>query len=294
MTVALVANIARPISSAISTAFSADSYGLLSSYGLLGASANPDAVIEALFANSEVGAWYDPSDLTKMFQDRAGTTPVTADGQTVGKILDKSGNNNHAVASSDAARPLYKTDGTYHWLQFDGVDDSLSTAAITWGTNKLSAFTGIMNHSNSAAASAFGSGNWNTIGTFECFVPFDTNGKVQFGWRGDLGFAWRETGARSIDVKRVYAGVVDGDGTGSATEVPVLNENGILITGVGGGGQNNTANLVTAPLYLGMRDGSSLPFNGNIYPIIVRAALSTTQEITDTETWVAAKTGVTL
>ena len=51
---------------------------------------DPDAVIEALFANSEVGAWYDPSDLTTMFQDRAGTTPVTADGQTVGLILDKS------------------------------------------------------------------------------------------------------------------------------------------------------------------------------------------------------------
>ena len=44
-----------------------------------------------LFASGEQGAWYDPSDLTTMFQDRAGTTPVTADGQTVGKILDKSG-----------------------------------------------------------------------------------------------------------------------------------------------------------------------------------------------------------
>ena len=43
-----------------------------------------------LFAAGEQGAWYDPSDLTTMFQDRAGTTPVTADGQTVGLILDKS------------------------------------------------------------------------------------------------------------------------------------------------------------------------------------------------------------
>jgi hypothetical protein len=43
-----------------------------------------------LFFYGEEGAWYDPSDLTTMFQDRAGTTPVTADGQTVGLILDKS------------------------------------------------------------------------------------------------------------------------------------------------------------------------------------------------------------
>lgn len=43
----------------------------------------------ALFLNSEPGVWYDPSDLTTMFQDRAGTTPVTATGQTVGLVLDK-------------------------------------------------------------------------------------------------------------------------------------------------------------------------------------------------------------
>jgi len=43
-----------------------------------------------LFDNGEEGAWYDPSDLSTMFQDSAGTTPVTADGQPVGLILDKS------------------------------------------------------------------------------------------------------------------------------------------------------------------------------------------------------------
>lgn len=40
-----------------------------------------------LFASGEQGAWYDPSDLSTM---SAGTTPVTADGQPVGLILDKS------------------------------------------------------------------------------------------------------------------------------------------------------------------------------------------------------------
>ena len=44
----------------------------------------------SLFANNEVGGWYDPSDLSTLFQDVAGTTPVTASGQTVGLHLDKS------------------------------------------------------------------------------------------------------------------------------------------------------------------------------------------------------------
>jgi len=60
------------------------------SNGITVTESDPDAVITALFASGEQGAWYDPSDLSTMFQNRAGTTPVTADGQTVGLILDKS------------------------------------------------------------------------------------------------------------------------------------------------------------------------------------------------------------
>ena len=46
------------------------------------------------FAAGEQGAWYDPSDLTTLFQDSAGTTPMSAVGtvadQPVGLMLDKS------------------------------------------------------------------------------------------------------------------------------------------------------------------------------------------------------------
>lgn len=43
-----------------------------------------------LFAGGEAGAWFDPSDLATLFQDAAGSVPVTADGQPVGLVLDKS------------------------------------------------------------------------------------------------------------------------------------------------------------------------------------------------------------
>jgi hypothetical protein len=42
-----------------------------------------------LFTAGEQGGWWDPSDLSTMYQDSAGTTPVTAVGQPVGMILDK-------------------------------------------------------------------------------------------------------------------------------------------------------------------------------------------------------------
>lgn len=44
----------------------------------------------SLFSAEEQGVWYDPSDLSTLFQDAAGTTPVTAVEQPVGLMLDKS------------------------------------------------------------------------------------------------------------------------------------------------------------------------------------------------------------
>lgn len=43
-----------------------------------------------LFSNGEQGFFYDPNDLSTMYQDAAGTVPVTAVGQPLGLVLDKS------------------------------------------------------------------------------------------------------------------------------------------------------------------------------------------------------------
>jgi len=42
-----------------------------------------------LFRSGEQGIWLDPSDFSSLYQDAAGTTPVTALGQPVGLALDK-------------------------------------------------------------------------------------------------------------------------------------------------------------------------------------------------------------
>jgi len=45
--------------------------------------------LRSLFASGEQGIWLDPSDFSTLYQDSAGTTPVTAVGQPVGLALDK-------------------------------------------------------------------------------------------------------------------------------------------------------------------------------------------------------------
>lgn len=78
-----------------------------------------------LFAGGKQGVWYDPSDKSSLFQDVAGTVPVTKDGDPVALMRDKSGNGNHATQTVSTSRPVYKTDGVLHWLFFDGTDDYL-------------------------------------------------------------------------------------------------------------------------------------------------------------------------
>ena len=65
-----------------------------------------------LFPSGVVGAWFDPSDISTLFQDTAGTTPVTAAGQTVALMRDKSGGGYHATQATAAQRPTYRVDAT--------------------------------------------------------------------------------------------------------------------------------------------------------------------------------------
>ena len=73
------------------------------------------ALSTSLFSAGEQGAFYIPRPIVNgvqsLFQDAAGTTPVTADGDPVGKMLDQSGNGNHATQSVSGARPPYEISG---------------------------------------------------------------------------------------------------------------------------------------------------------------------------------------
>lgn len=92
-----------------------------------GSSWSPDFLFDA----SQVGVWYDPSDLATMWTDSIGGTAAAA-GDPINVIEDKSGNNLHGYAPSSAGRPILRqTAGGLYYLEFDGADDYLQIGAVS-------------------------------------------------------------------------------------------------------------------------------------------------------------------
>lgn len=91
-----------------------------------------NALGEAAFtpASLSPAAWYDPSDLTSMFQNSNGTTAAVVD-SPVGYIADKSGNGKHLTQADNVGRrPLLRQSGALYYLEYDGTDDVLYNVLI--------------------------------------------------------------------------------------------------------------------------------------------------------------------
>ena len=241
----------------------------------------------SLFAASEPGFWYDPSDLSTLFQDAAGTTPVTAAGQSVGLVLDKSGRGNHATQSTSLSRPTYQVDSNGRgYLNFDGSDDSLVTGTITPGTDKAQVFAGVRKPVENANG---------TIVEFS--VAADGNPGAFFlraSGGSSANYQWAVRSASNTTSPVITATAPD------TSVLDLLVDFAAPITTTRRNGAQTTfaatpagaGNFLAYPAYIGRRGGTSLPFNGRIYSLICRFGPNlTADQIAQTEAWVNARTG---
>ena len=83
------------------------------------------SLMRKLFSNGEQGFFYDPNDLSTMFQDAAGTVPVTAAGQAVGLMLDKS---KGLLRTEKVVNPDFDSDTA--WLKAANVTISNGSAIL--------------------------------------------------------------------------------------------------------------------------------------------------------------------
>ena len=246
-------------------------------------------LIKKLFANNEQGFFYDPNDLSTMFQDSAGTVPVTDAGQSVGLILDKSGRNNHAFQNNSASRPILRKNAATgaNYLEFDGADDSLHTNIINYNSaDKLSLFAGARKFGSRAEVLVESSANANNfVGAF--YVSHDSSRMVSL-IRGSANNSFLI--AEGIIPPSTFVTTIKSDLAGSLHTFSV---NG-TVRATSNTNLGANSKLTDHPLNICRRPNTNYPFNGHVYGLIGIGKLVSDDETLAIEKEIAKRVGVTL
>ena len=247
-------------------------------------------LIKSLFSNGEQGFFYDPNDLSTMYQNAAGTIPVTAARQPVGLIKDKSGRNNHAFQTVSASRPILQRNATTgaYYLAFDGVDDFLQSNNIDFtARDKVSLFTGVRRLSDVGVSTIAEFSANSGLNTNSFYLVALSNGAPQFNSRGSGNSATVSSQRFPAPAPVVISSV--GDISGKVSKIRA-NGGGYAVNV----GDQGTGNYGNHPLYIGRRGGAALSFNGHIYGLIGIGKLVSDNEIVNIEKELAKRVGVTL
>lgn len=244
-----------------------------------------------LFAAGAAGVWFDPTDRSTLFQDSAGTIPVTGFGQPVGRMLDRGPNRLHAVQANANARPTYTAGvlGT-GCLVFDGVDDFLITQTLTMtGVSVVNLCVGQRKTSDAGIGAVVSLGGSASLpGAFQTFAP---RSATNYGWRGFTA------ASAAIDVNSLNFPAPDTavlTGTWAPTAAP-----GSQITGrrngveVARSGTGLAGSFQSLPLTLGLRN-PDLPYRGQLYGLWLGGFAVSAARLRALELWMAAKCGVTI
>ncbi len=189
--------------------------GTLNTFGSGSGSDSGVPSITDLFSNGENGFWYDASDTSVLFTDTAGTTTVTAVGQEVKRINDKSGNGNHLVFETDRY-PRYSkhpTTGSRNRLA-----DSNTLTRAQNQDNDLEGFRGWQNYSATTRCTTDNTTSPQTgADSFKVYnTSSDSGSFISWQARGILNTDDNETHTLSVYFKPT------GNGTHPVTDLALL------------------------------------------------------------------------
>jgi len=208
----------------------------------------------------------------------------------VGLMLDKSGNGFNATQATLANKPVLQQDGNgMYYLAFDGIDDFLVTPSIDFSaTDKMGVFSGVRCASNSGMLVELSS-NSDVSGGFYIFSGSIGKTKFQLTDAGAVAAAHERSLAAAYPLTEVWAAAYNYAGAARAEEVSArINGSSSLLAEATGTAVSGS--FTNSPIYIGRRGGTSLPFNGNLYQLIVRGALPDAAQITAAESYVNSKT----
>lgn len=247
-----------------------------------------------IFTGSVRGVWYDPSDLSTLFQDVPATTPVTTTGQSVALMRDKSGNLHHIAQGVSGSRPTLEHDGTNYYLNFDGTDDFMSYnigSALRMQTDDLNVVLGMKTDTTAgdtvpfarSLANSEAGRYWMSINSGTFSSAYQYNGSTVA--LATKSFTSTNNHVMGMTVDR------------SVSNSIAIREDGTATTGTYPAESTNHAN--SRRFLLGAYNdnidvGQVGYFNGRIYGFILWFAPVDSGTTDDAEEWMADKCGVTL
>lgn len=181
-------------------------------------------------------------------------------------------------------------------LQYDGVDDFLQTASVNFSaTDKTFVCAGVRKLSD-----AFDQATIAELGTNSAAV-------AGFALQGSPSLTARYRGqlygtSRAVrDTSPVFAApdlaviAISFDIAGATVAEEIIGRrNGSVVFGENTLTPAGSGNLPSAVLYFGRRGGTSFPYNGLDFGLVIVGKTLTASQIASTERWIAQRTGVTL
>lgn len=263
--------IKTPLSTMIGGAFWTPSATILG-----GTSKTFNQLIKSLFADGTQGIYLNAQDALSV--------------SDLSSIKDLSGNNNHALQANSTSRASLITDPSgYKSLKFDGIDDGYATQSINFtNTDEVTIIAAVKKERDSSAAILVELNITATIQTFSIALPNNAN-------LNNMAFASRGTGANVVNTAEgflVGASKVISAEAKTSTNLNKLRLNGTLVGDVTT--LQGATNYGNYPLYIGRRGGTSLPFSGQIYALLVIGKLLDDATTAKIEKEFAKYIGVTL
>lgn len=247
----------------------------------LGARPMPGGLIRP----GDVGLWLDPSNLGSLSQDSAGSVPVTAVGQAVGRIADRARCGAHALQAMPGQRPVLAQQAGRLCLAFDGVDDGLATVPVAWNSDAVTLVAAVRKLSDTAAGCVVELGtNASSAAGFGLFAHLTAG--TSYGVRS---YGSASAGLNGSGLAAPWSGVVTLSADSSADMLTMrLNgvQTGATAANQGDGGYGSQA------LNIGRRNGASLPFNGLLFGLFAVNRLLSPTELALVESWMQRQAGL--
>lgn len=222
---------------------------------------------ELLFGSSQAGGMWYPFIQSSVWADTSATTPIT-DNTGAARIDDLSGNGKNATQSTGGLRPTWRNNDGVPKMICNGTDSGMVTDAIDFtGTDSITVFAAVRKLSDAAIGSICElSATWaSNNGAFSLQASNGAADNYISTSRGDAapGLPLVATASGyAAPVTNVITAIFD-----ISSDTNQLRLNGSLIaSAVGNQGAGNFGNYV---LYMFRRNGATLPFNGQVFALIV-------------------------